>query len=90
MLLETVMARTLSGEVKVQPDHVVRITLPEDVSVETVKYTITVPDEETADAGTFGDFAHSEFFGMWKDRTDIKDSVEFARELRDRAWRRSA
>lgn len=83
------MTRTLSGKAKVQPNHEVRIVLPKDVSVETVQYTITVPDEGTDHAGTFGDFAQSEFFGMWKDRTDIKDSVEFARELREKAWRRS-
>jgi hypothetical protein len=26
--------------------------------------------------------------GAWKDRTDIGDSVEFARQLRERVWRR--
>src|ERR1051326_8163933 len=28
------------------------------------------------------------FVGAWKDRDDIGDSVEFARELRRRVWRR--
>ncbi len=31
----------------------------------------------------------SEFLGMWADRKDITDSVEFARELRRRAQQRN-
>ncbi len=27
--------------------------------------------------------------GIWADRTDIEDSVKFARELRERAWKRT-
>jgi hypothetical protein len=39
---------------------------------------------------TVGDFARSTFFGMWRDRTDITDSVQFARDLRSEGWKRSA
>lgn len=28
------------------------------------------------------------FFGMWKDREDMRDSVEWVRELRRREWSR--
>jgi hypothetical protein len=28
--------------------------------------------------------------GMWKDRDDIGDSVEFARKLRERTWQRGS
>lgn len=31
----------------------------------------------------------SGLIGSWKDRTDIGDSVEYARELRERVWKRS-
>lgn len=37
---------------------------------------------------TAGELLKSDIIGMWKDRTDIKDSVEFARTLRERASRR--
>lgn len=30
------------------------------------------------------------FIGMWKDRDDIGDSVEFARKLRERTWKRES
>jgi len=35
-----------------------------------------------------GRLLNSPLIGMWEDRTDIGDSVEFARKLRDRAQRR--
>ncbi|HLK16074.1 MAG TPA: hypothetical protein VKT78_14805 [Fimbriimonadaceae bacterium] len=38
---------------------------------------------------TATDLLNSEIFGMWADRTDIKDSAAFVRELRERAWRRA-
>lgn len=30
----------------------------------------------------------SELVGMWEDRDDIGDSVEFARKLREQVWQR--
>ena len=35
---------------------------------------------------TFGDLLKSEFVGMWADRTDIVDRVEYAQKLREEAW----
>ena len=37
-----------------------------------------------------GRLRNSPLIGMWEDRTDIGDSVEFARKLRERAERRQA
>lgn len=36
---------------------------------------------------TLGDLLASDVVGMWEHRTDITDSVEFARKLRDEAGR---
>lgn len=36
----------------------------------------------------FQAITRSGLIGMWKDRTDITDSSEFARQLRERAQRR--
>lgn len=36
---------------------------------------------------TLGDLLKSDVVGMWRDRDDLGDSVEFARKLRDEAWR---
>ena len=35
------------------------------------------------------DFGKLSAYGMWKDRTDIVDSIEYARKLRKKASRRS-
>jgi hypothetical protein len=37
---------------------------------------------------TLGDLLNSDIVGMWKDRTDIGDSVEYARKLRKAVQRR--
>ena len=43
---------------------------------------------ENPDIGTMTveELLKSGLVGIWKDRTDIKDNVEFARELREKAW----
>jgi hypothetical protein len=38
---------------------------------------------------TAGDLLNSDLIGMWADRTDIGDSREFARRLREQAQTRS-
>lgn len=38
---------------------------------------------------TLGELLESDLVGLWKDREDIGDSVEFARKLRKRVQRRS-
>jgi len=35
-----------------------------------------------------GKLADEPFFGMWKDREDMRDSVRWVRELREREWGR--
>lgn len=39
--------------------------------------------------GTLGDLVDSSLCGIWEDRTDIGDSVEFARQLRVKAEQRN-
>jgi hypothetical protein len=51
--------------------------------------TLTSPPQALAAGGTLGELADSPLCGLWVDRTDIDDSVEFARELRRQAGQRS-
>ena len=39
----------------------------------------------TSGGGTAADLLNSPLVGLWKDRTDITDSAEYARQLRRRA-----
>ena len=83
------MVKTISINVQIPTDRHVELTLPEDMPVGPAKITVdvVVPDMEGA---SLSDLRNSEFFGMWKDRTDIVDSSEFARKLREESWKRSA
>ena len=84
------MVRTVSLHTDIPDNRELHITLPADVPAGPADVVIVVSVHATPLAKTFGDFLDSEFVGIWKDRTDITDSVAFARHLREEAWRRSA
>jgi hypothetical protein len=50
---------------------------------------VIVPEAQPEKRGTAGDLLRSPLFGVWKDRTDIVDTVEYARRLRAKAERRA-
>lgn len=75
--------RTVNLTTEIPPDREVRIKLPPGPAEIVVIVTRRTPTP----THTLGELARSEFFGMWFDRTDIGDSVEFARRLRAKAWR---
>ncbi|MBM3130097.1 MAG: hypothetical protein FJ009_15920 [Chloroflexi bacterium] len=83
------MIRTLSLTTDVPPDRKVQIVLPDDVPAGVAEIIVMVTPRASKIQHTLGDLARSEFFGMWRDRTDIGDSVEFARRLRAEAWSRA-
>jgi hypothetical protein len=84
------MVKTVTLEAEIPASRELRITLPADVPTGSAKIVITVSPSESRPHSTFGDLLNSEFFGMWRDRTDIEDSSEFARKLRSEGWKRSA
>src|ERR1700681_3646706 len=47
-----------------------------------------VSSSDRSNGRTLGAFKNSEFLGMWRDRSDIIDSVQLARELRFEGWKR--
>ena len=55
---------------------------------EKVEITIKGKPDEDYPLSTAERLRHSRLVGLWKNRTDIGDSVEFARKLRKRADRR--
>lgn len=82
--------RTVNLTTEIPPDREVRIKLPPDVSPGPAEIVVVVTWRTPTPTHTLGELARSEFFGMWFDRTDIGDSVEFARRLRAKAWRQPA
>ncbi|MCL5103360.1 MAG: hypothetical protein M1133_04505 [Armatimonadetes bacterium] len=84
------MVRTVNVSAQITADHELHIKLPDDVPVGPASVVVVVTTQAEPGSQTLGDLAQSEFFGMWKDRTDIDDSFDFARKVREEAWRRSA
>ena len=82
------MVRTINLSTEVPPNREVHITLPDDVPTGPADIVVVVASRANSAGRTLGDLARSEFFGMWRDRTDIGDSAEFARRLREESWSR--
>ena len=84
------MLKTLILNTEIPANRELRITLPEDVPTGSAAIIVTVSFPGPSTALTFGDLLSSEFFGMWRDRADIEDTLEFAGKLRSMGWKRSA
>ncbi len=84
------MVKTINLTVNVSPEREIHITLPRDVPLGLADIAVVIAPHTEPTHSTFGDLLNSEFFGMWRDRTDIGDSAEFAKRLREEAWSRSA
>jgi len=83
------MLKTLILNTEIPANRELRITLPEDVPTGSAAIIVTVSFPGPSTVPTFGDLLSSEFFGMWRDRADIEDTLEFAGKLRSKGWKRS-
>jgi hypothetical protein len=69
-------------------DHLAQIRFPDNMPAGECQLFVVAVSGESRRKTTVGDLLQSEIFGMWSDRTDIGDSAEYARTLRERAWKR--
>ncbi len=76
----------LTAETNARRELVIRV--PQEVSANTTRIVLEVSPPAQPQHPTLSDLLSSEFFGMWRDRDDITDSADYARELRKRAWSR--
>ena len=83
------MIKTLNLNADIPPSRELHVTLPIDVPVGPAEVVLVVSSQVSTGGSTLGELASSEFCGMWADRTDIGDSAEFARQLREEAWKRA-
>ncbi len=82
---------TLNIRSKVQADRRLEIQIPKDVPLGPAEVVVLIFPEQPEVARkplTAGDLLRSPLFGLWKDREDIGDSLEFARKLRAEAEQR--
>jgi hypothetical protein len=84
------MVKTVAFNAEIPTNRELRITLPADVPTGSASIVIMVSPAGQPAASTFDDLLNSEFLGMWRDRTDIGDSLEFSRKLRSEGWKRPA
>jgi len=82
--------KTLTCKVVIRSDRQLHIPVPEDVPSGPAEVVVVIVPETVPEKGmTAGDLLRSPLFGIWKDRSDLGDSVEYARELRAKAEQRS-
>ncbi len=84
------MVKTVNLSADIPANRELHITLPADVPTGPAEIVLVVSTTAQTNGSTLGELADSEFFGMWRDRPDITDSIGFARNLRSEGWKRSA
>ena len=80
------MVRTVTLNADIPLSRELRITLSAEVPTGSAAIVITVSPTAPSTSPTFDDLLKSEVLGMWRDRADIDESVEFARKLRSQGW----
>ena len=81
------MTHRIQVQTRVKTGRRVEVETPEFPEGELVDVSIKGSDGSSQ---TLADLLNSEIIGIWRDRDDIDDSAEFARELRESAWKRSS
>ena len=82
--------KILTLKAEVPSTRQIILTLPEGVPVGPVdlEIHITSPTSSLPVPGTLGSLLSSPLCGIWADRTDIEDSIIYARQLRSQAEQR--
>lgn len=82
------MVTTVNLSAEIPENRELRITLPGVVPPGPAEIVVVVSPRSQLAASTLGELLASEFFGMWRDRSDITDSLQFAHQLRAEGWQR--
>lgn len=80
--------KTVTFKVVIPADRHLHIVVSDDIPPGPAEVVVIAPEVEPTRSMTAGDLLRSPLFGLWKDRTDIRDSIEFARRLRAEAEQR--
>jgi hypothetical protein len=82
--------KTIACKVVIPSDRQLHLVVSEDIPPGPAEVVLVIaPDNQPKRGLTAGDLLRSPLYGIWKDRTDIGDSLEYARKLRTEAERRS-
>ncbi len=82
--------RVVTLTTTVTPERTLTIRVPEEIPTGPAEVIVVFAVEHPSRPyNTLGELRASEFFGMWRDRTDLADSPVLARMLREQAWKQS-
>ncbi len=82
--------KTVVYKVVIPADRQLCLPVPEDIPPGPAEVVLIIaPQAPGKKDMTAGDWLRSPLCGIWKDRRDISDSVEFARSLRVKAEQRA-
>lgn len=84
------MIKTIQLTTDVPDDRQIKIALPREIPVGPVQLTVSIQVPPESAPSKLGDILQAGFFGLWRDRSDIADALEFARRLRNESWRRGS
>ena len=84
------MTKTIQLNTEVPDNRQIKIVLPGEIPVGPAQLTISIQTPIESALSKLEDLLENGFFGLWHDRTDIADNLEFARRLRNDSWRRGS
>ena len=84
------MTRTLKLTTDIPENRELHISLPADFPQRRADIVLVISPAQQKKLAILADLSEAEFFGVWRDRADIGDSVDFAHALRSEGWKRPA
>jgi hypothetical protein len=75
-------------EAVIPPDRRLVVEVPDEIPAGPAEVTVRSVESASITRGTGADLLASGLYGIWGDRTEVTDGVEFARQLRQQAERR--
>jgi len=84
------MVKTLNLVADIPANRELRISLHEDFPEGPADIILVISPSKKPRISRLADLRESKFFGIRRDRSDICNSVDFARDLRSEGWKRSA
>lgn len=80
--------KTVTFTVVIPADRQLHLLVPEKIPPGPAQVVVSALEGAATKGLTAGDLRRSSLCGIWKDRTDMGESLEFARKLRAEAERR--
>ena len=88
--MKRMMTKTIRLTTEVPDNRRINIALPREIPVGPAQLTLSIQTPPESSPSELGDLLQTGFFGLWCDRTDMADNLEFAHRLRHDSWQRNS